>query len=97
MKPKRRQPRARRMILPSREGLIEVRIRGDERKSLIARYDNAVRKFIYTGDASGLRRFRGKTVRTETGDVEFLTDLNALERLAFRGELSFESIYARVG
>ena len=51
-----------------------------------------------TGDASRLKRFKGKYI-TDVGGKRFryLTDLKELDRLGNAGVLSFESLYARVG
>jgi hypothetical protein len=57
--------------------------------TVAAKHANAVRKFVETGDASDLRKFRGKSV----GGEHLATDPGTIKRLAHRGELDFEDIY----
>jgi hypothetical protein len=55
-----------------------------------------VRRYLQTGDASGINKFRGKKIKDANGKrVALLTDPNELDRLASAGALSFESLYAR--
>jgi soluble cytochrome b562 len=55
----------------------------------IGTYWNAVRKFVNTGDDSGLWAFEGEFI----GVDELLTDLDDIEYWAQVGELEFEDIY----
>lgn len=55
----------------------------------IGSFWNGVRKFVNTGDDSGLWSFEGRVI----GDYELLTDLDEIEYWALRGELEFEDIY----
>lgn len=55
----------------------------------IGSYWNAVRKFVNSGDDSGLWAFEGQVVEGE----ELLTDLDDIEYWAQVGELEFEDIY----
>jgi hypothetical protein len=84
------------MVVPAPGGKLEVGIRSAREATLISEYDNAVRRYVYTGDPSDLARFKGRSITVNGEKIEFLTDLRQLDRLAHAGELSFESIYARV-
>ncbi len=84
--------------VPTREGLREIAVRDSRQASQIAEYANAVQRYLQTGDASALRKFRRKRITDATGArVPLLTDLDELDRLGSAGVLSFESLYARVG
>ena len=73
-------------------GRVNVAVRGSRNARVISDYDNALRSYIYTGNASGLKRFQGVTI--PGGKAAFLTDLRQIDRMARRHELSYESIYA---
>ena len=48
--------------------------------SLIGKYGNAVKKYLNTGDASDLLKFKGKTIKDANGNLHiFETDLEVLE------------------
>lgn len=84
----------RRLVFVTPDGLITVETRDSRAASLVAEFDNAVRHFLATGDARGLARFEGKVLRAGGHRYPFVTDLDTLEELGRRGEISFESIYA---
>jgi hypothetical protein len=53
--------------------------------------------YAQKGDESALQKFKGKRIRDASGkSIRLLTDTEELDRLANAGELSFESLYARV-
>jgi hypothetical protein len=84
------------LSLPGTKGLREIAFDDSREASLVGRYWDAVRLYLQTGDASALRRFRGKFALDADGRrVELLTDLDELDRQGSAGVLSFESIYAR--
>ncbi|HEY5256823.1 MAG TPA: hypothetical protein VIJ12_00430 [Candidatus Baltobacteraceae bacterium] len=62
--------------------------------SRIARYNNAVRKFLVSGDPGALKPFAGKSVRSSGQTYEFVTDPKTLNRLARAGAVHFLDIYA---
>ena len=67
----------------------------------VGRHWNAVRHFLDTGDDSGLAEFDGEQITaTDEGGhgsrLTLLTDLDAIELQALRGEIRFESIYDEV-
>ena len=81
----------RRMTVITSDGPQLVELRGSRVASLVARHANAVRKFVDTGDARGLRQFRGQSA----GGYQLATNPNVVRRLANRGEIDFEDIYDR--
>jgi hypothetical protein len=84
------------LIVQTPEGRREIGVLGFRKASLIGEYSNAVSKYLQTGDASGLKRFRGKKIRAADGEqISLLTDLAELNRRGSAGVLSFESLYAR--
>lgn len=78
---------------PTETGSIGLDVKGSRSASRIAAYWNAVKKYVETGDASGLRRFRGKVVRVNKVGHPFITDTKVLDRLADAGELAFDDLY----
>ncbi len=78
------------MIVITPDGVTTVEVSGSRARSLVGRHANAVRKFVETGDSTDLREFRGKSV----GGRSLTTDPDILRRLARRGEVDFEDIYA---
>jgi hypothetical protein len=83
--------------IPSSSGTRDIGVRGSRQATLIAEYWNAVHRYLETGDASRLQKFRGKFIKDADGVlVPLLTDLAELNRLGNAGVLSFESLYSRV-
>ena len=75
-------------------GYVFVEPANSREAAKIARYANAVRRYLEYGDEHALRRFRASSVRLRGGVSEpFLTDLEAIDQLAAAGVLSFTSIY----
>ena len=80
--------------IPPREGRPEIAVSDSRQASLVAEYSNAVQRYLQTGDASALRKFRRKRITDANGArVQLLTDLDELDRLGSAGVLSFESLY----
>jgi hypothetical protein len=83
--------------LPSPEGLIDIGVPDSQQASVIGHYWNAVDAYIHTGDESSLKRFHGKYIIDADGKkIPLMTDTHELDRLGSAGNLSFESLYARV-
>jgi hypothetical protein len=83
--------------IPTSQGLKEVAVRGSSTASKLAKYSDAVQKYLRTGDSSSLKKFRRLKLVNEKGErIGFVTDLTELQRLGSAGVLSFESLYARV-
>jgi hypothetical protein len=82
------------LVIPTEKGPVEVGVRSAKTARIISKYDDAIKRFIVTGDHSALDRFQGVKIYVSGKWVPLLTDLDVLERLGNFGELSFESIYA---
>jgi hypothetical protein len=84
------------LVIPSRDGLTEVVVKDSAVASKIAEYSDAVQKYLRTGDASKLKKFRRIKLLDEKGNrIKLVTDLAELEKLGSAGVLSFESLYAK--
>jgi hypothetical protein len=84
------------MVVLTHGGKQEIAVRDSRQASLIAEHWNAADRYLATGDASGVRRLKGKSITDATGTKHrLLTDLAELDRQGNAGVLSFESIYAR--
>ena len=85
------------LVVPTHDGTRDIAIRGSRRASLLGEYWSAVHKYLQTGDASGLKKFRGQKTWDINGEqIPFITDSAELKRLGSAGVFSFESMYARV-
>ena len=84
----------RRMWFITPDGLAVVETRDSRAASLVAEFDAAVHHYLATGDASRVERFKGKVLRAGGRRYPFVTDLDTLDELGRRGEISFETIYA---
>ena len=76
-------------------GKVEVSVRGSKAASRVAEHSAAVHQFLKTGDSRLLDAFQGQMIRSRNETHFFLTDTEALERLANAGEISFERLYSR--
>lgn len=84
------------LVIPAKEGLREVAVRDSRAASEIAKYSDAVQRYLQKGDRSAIRGFRRKRITDADGArVPLVTDLDELDRLGSAGVLSFESLYAR--
>ena len=93
---KRSDPLLRVLKVPTADGSREIGVRGSRQASVLGEYWAQVHKYLATGDASGLAKFKGKQIKDATGaTVPLVTDLKELNRLGSAGVLSFESLYAR--
>ena len=86
----------REMKIPTSAGTRVIAMRGSQQATLLGEYWNAVHRYLQTGDASRLERFRGKSIKDANGvEVPLPTDHALLNRLASAGVLSFEDLYGR--
>jgi hypothetical protein len=77
-------------------GKREIAVHDSRQATLAAEHWNAAHRYLDRGDASALRKFRGKSINDANGKrIPLLTDLDELDRLGNAGVLSFESLYAR--
>lgn len=74
-------------------GSITLDVRDNRTATRIARYMNAVRWYVRTGDDRALTPFRGKSIQVGGQRYDFVTDLDLLDRLGNAGELRFEDLY----
>jgi len=81
------------MDFPTRRGVETPEVRDSRIASQIGAYWNAVKVYLGTGDKSGLRKFRGKTITVGETTYRFITGPKALEQLAEFGFLEMDSIY----
>jgi hypothetical protein len=85
----------RRMRLLTPKGEIPITTTNSRTASRISRHNNAVREFYATGDATALKPFKGKAVRSGGKRNEFVTDPQTLNRLGRAAAVHFSDIYAR--
>jgi hypothetical protein len=84
------------LAIPTKHGTGEIALRDSRQATLLAEYWIAVHAYLQTGDASSIKKFRGKRITDANGKrVQLVTDLNELDRLGSAGVLSFESIYQK--
>lgn len=84
------------LAIPTKQGTGEIALRDSRQATLLAEYWIAVHAYLQTGDASSIKKFRGKRITDANGKrVRLVTDLNELDRLGSAGVLSFESIYPK--
>jgi hypothetical protein len=84
------------LVIPTERGLAEIATRSSRDATKVGKYSAAVQTFLETGDDSVLSQFQGQSIVDAAGNrINFLTDLDELERQGSAGVLSFESIYAR--
>jgi hypothetical protein len=82
--------------VPTAAGSAEVALRNSRHASILGQYWDAVHKYLRTGDASAIEKFRGKKIKDANGvEISLITDLKELNRLGSAGVLSFESLYSR--
>jgi len=85
------------LTIPTLKGVDEIAIRDSRQASKLAKYWDAVRKYLQTGIPSDLQRFRNRQiVNADSQRIPLVTDLAELDRLGSAGVLSFESLYVRV-
>lgn len=93
---KKRDTLLRVLTVPGPRGDREVATKDSRAAVHIARYFEAVRRYINTTDASGLVEFRKlKLTDTKGKRITLVTNLRILLDLGHAGVLSFESLYAR--
>jgi hypothetical protein len=84
------------LVIPTENGLREIGVRDSRQASLTGKYWAAVQRYLETGDASGLRKIRRKTITDADGKrIRLIKDLAELDRLGSAGVMSFETIYAK--
>ena len=82
--------------IPTALGPTPVPIYGSKNAREISQYLNAISLYLRKGDASRLKRFRGKAVHARGQRVELITDPATLSALASAGALHLDQLYAAV-
>lgn len=84
------------LAIPTPDGVREVAIRDSRQATILGKYWAAVAKYLQTGDASALAKFRRKRITDASGKkIVLVPDTATLDQLGSAGVLSFESLYAR--
>ena len=83
----------RRVWFLTKNGKVEAAVRGSRQASRVARYMAAVDQYLRTGDAEPLQEFRGQGIHSRNQTHRFLTNTDALDRLALADEVSFDRLY----
>ena len=84
------------LLVPAADGPVRVSVKGIKAAREFSAPANAIAHFNRTGDTSKLKRFKGKTFRSEGRRYEFLTDPDTLMTLAEADALRLDSLYASV-
>jgi hypothetical protein len=83
--------------MPTDKGLVDIGVPDSSQATAVGKYWNAVDDYLGTGETSSLRFFEREFIVDADGrPVPFMTNTNELDRLGSAGNLSFESLYARV-
>jgi hypothetical protein len=81
---------------PTSDGLVEVALRDSRQASELAKYWDALDRYLAIGDPSDLHKFDGKRILDANGNqVVLLTDLRQLDLLGNAGVLRFNELYGR--
>jgi hypothetical protein len=88
---------ARDLLFLTDKGHVTIRVTNSRDASRVARYNNAVRRFLSHFDEEQLRAFSGKMLRVQGAQYRFVTDPRVLLRLARAGEVNVLDIYATTG
>lgn len=84
------------IVIPTSDGLAEIATRDSREASKVAKYWNAIHRYLAIGDAFALGQFKGKKITDAKGtEIRLLTNLEELDRIGSAGNLSFESIYPK--
>lgn len=84
------------LAVPTPNGVREVAIRDSRQATQLAKYWAAVQKYLQTGNALVLAKFRRKRITDASGKkIPLVLDTAALDQLGSAGVLSFESLYAK--
>lgn len=93
---KKRDNLLRVLTVPGPRGTREIAVKDSRTAVHIAKYLAGVRKYIHTGDDSGLVEFRKmKLVDARGKRITLVTNRRMLVLLGHAGQFSFESLYAR--
>jgi hypothetical protein len=82
--------------VPTADGLVQISVKGIKAAREFSAHANAIAHFNRTGDASRLKRFKGRTFKSGGRRFEYLTDPDKLMELAEADALRLDSLYASV-
>lgn len=82
-----------RMRILTKQGVVDTIVFDQSTASMIGRYWNAIRHYLWTGDTSGLKPFEGESVNFH----RLLTDPDLIDDWDRVGELELDSIYESGG
>lgn len=85
------------LLMFDNKGQITIRVTNSRDATRVAKYNNAVRRFLLHGDDSQLKRFAGKKLSVGGKRYPFVTDPASLNRIARGGEIHFLDIYSASG
>jgi hypothetical protein len=80
----------RRWSFLTENGVITLDVRDKRTKSILGRYDNALRAYLEGRGDGDLREFRGKSITVNGIKYQFLTDTERIDELGDAGELRIE-------
>lgn len=84
------------LAVPTPNGVREIATRDSRQATQLGKYWAAVQKYLQTGDASALAKFRRKRITDASGKkIALVLDTATLDQLGSAGVLSFESLYAK--
>jgi hypothetical protein len=83
------------IAFPTQTGVVREDVNNPSARSEVARYWNAVRRYLETGDGRKLGEFESKVLVLPNGRrLPFVTDRTTLDRLAEGGAVHFD-LYRR--
>jgi hypothetical protein len=80
----------RRWSFLTEDGVITLDVRGKRTKSVLGKYDNALRAYLEGRGDGELRKFRGKSITVNGIKYQFLIDTDRIDELGDAGELRIE-------
>jgi hypothetical protein len=87
----------REMLFLTPQGYVALHVTNSRDASRIAKYHNALRRYLLRRDPRELQQFTGKTIRVAGTAHPFLTDAATINRLVRAGAVSFLDIYGSPG
>lgn len=84
------------LAVPTPNSVREITTRDSRQATQLGKYWAAVQKYLQTGDAPSLTKFRRKRITDASGKkILLVIDTVTLDQLGSAGVLSFESVYAK--
>ncbi len=86
-------PRLMNVLTP--EGTETVVIRDSKEATLLAKYSNALKRYLQTGDATEIEKFKGKTITVRGKRVDLITNRDEIDKLTRGGVIDEYEPYER--